>query len=63
MYIRAMVPLFFVAVPLYVPAVAFLVYGYEKYSLAAIGAFLIPVVALCSGSSTFTRSSGKRLDA
>ena len=46
MYARAMVPLFFVALPLYVPAVALLVYGYEKYSLLAIGAFLVPVVAL-----------------
>ena len=34
MYMRAMVPLFFVALPLYVPAVAMLVYGYEKYSVA-----------------------------
>ena len=46
MYVRAMTPHFFVAVPLYVPVVASLVYGYEKYSLVAIGAFLLPVVAL-----------------
>ena len=32
--------------PLYVPVAALLVYGYEKYSFAAIGAFLVPVVAL-----------------
>jgi putative nucleotidyltransferase with HDIG domain len=46
MYLRAMVPHFFVALPLYVPVAALLVYGYEKYSLVAIGAFLVPVVAL-----------------
>ncbi len=46
MYVRAMIPHFFVAVPLYVPVAALLVYGYEKYSLVAIGAFLLPVVAL-----------------
>ena len=45
-YLRAMVPFFLVAVPLYVPAVALLVYGYEKYSLVVIGTFLVPVVAL-----------------
>jgi putative nucleotidyltransferase with HDIG domain len=45
-YTKAMIPLFFVALPLYVPAVALLVYGYEKYSIAAIAAFLVPVVAL-----------------
>jgi predicted hydrolase (HD superfamily) len=46
MYLRAMLPHFFVALPLYVPVAALLVYGYEKYSLVAIGAFLVPVVAL-----------------
>ena len=46
MYVRAMIPHFFVALPLYVPMSAVLVYGYERYSLAAIGAFLVPVVAL-----------------
>ena len=46
MYVRAMTPHLFVAVPLYVPVAALLVYGYEKYSLVAIGAFLLPVVAL-----------------
>jgi putative nucleotidyltransferase with HDIG domain len=41
-----MVPFFFVALPLYVPAVALLVYGYEKYSFIVIGTCLVPVVAL-----------------
>jgi putative nucleotidyltransferase with HDIG domain len=45
-YLSAMVPHFFVALPLYVPMAALLVYGYGKYSLVAIGAFLVPVVAL-----------------
>ena len=46
MYLRAMIPFFCVALPLYVPAVALLVYGYEKYSFIVIGAFLVPIVAL-----------------
>lgn len=46
MYLRAMAPHFFVAVALHVPAAALLVYGYERYSLVAIGAFLLPLVAL-----------------
>jgi putative nucleotidyltransferase with HDIG domain len=45
-YPKAMAPLFFVAVPLYMPLVAFLVYGYEQYSLAVVATFLVPVVAL-----------------
>jgi hypothetical protein len=45
-YPKAMAPLFFVAVPLYMPLVAFLVYGYEQYSLAVVASFLVPVVAL-----------------
>lgn len=45
-YPRAMVPLFFLAVPLYVPVVAFLVYGYEQYSFAVVATFLVPVLAL-----------------
>ena len=45
-YPRAMGPLFLVALPLYVPAVTFLVYGYAEYSLAVVGMFLVPVLAL-----------------
>jgi hypothetical protein len=33
-------------VPLYVPAVAFLVWGYEQYSFAVVATFFIPVLAL-----------------
>jgi HD superfamily phosphohydrolase YqeK len=45
-YPRAMAPLFLIAVPLYAPLVAFLVYGYEQYSLAIVATFLVPVLAL-----------------
>ena len=45
-YPRAMVPLFLLAVPLYVPVVGFLVYGYEQYSFAVVATFLVPVLAL-----------------
>ena len=45
-YPRAMAPLFFLSVPLYVPVVAFLVYGYERYSFAVVATFLVPVLAL-----------------
>ena len=45
-YPRAMVPLFLLAVPLYVPVVAFLIYGYEQYSFAVVATFLVPVLAL-----------------
>lgn len=45
-YPKAMAPLFLVAVPLYMPLVAFLVYGYAQYSLAVVATFLIPVIAL-----------------
>jgi len=45
-YPKAMVPLFVVAIPLYMPIVAFLVYGYEQYSFAVVATFLVPVVAL-----------------
>ena len=41
-----MAPLFLVAIPLYIPLVAFLVYGYQKYSLVIVATFLVPVVAL-----------------
>jgi HD domain/ECF-type riboflavin transporter, S component len=45
-YPRTTVPLFLLAIPLYVPAVAFLVWGYEEYSFAIVGTFFIPVLAL-----------------
>src|SRR5215210_122530 len=45
-YPRTLAPLFLVALPLYVPAVSFLVYGYERYSLVVVGVFLVPVLAL-----------------
>lgn len=45
-YPRATVPLFLLAIPLYVPVVAFLVWGYAEYSFAVVGTFFIPVLAL-----------------
>jgi putative nucleotidyltransferase with HDIG domain len=45
-YLRAMGPFFFVALPLYVPVVALLVYAYDRYSLIAVVTFLVPAVAL-----------------
>jgi putative nucleotidyltransferase with HDIG domain len=44
--LQAMAPLFFLAVPLYVPLVALVVYGYHAYSLWVVVAFLIPALAL-----------------
>ena len=35
-----------IAVPLYVPAVSFLVYGYDRYSLAIVAMVFIPLLAL-----------------
>jgi putative nucleotidyltransferase with HDIG domain len=45
-YLRTMVPLFLIAIPLYVPAVSFLVYGYTQYSLAIVAVVFIPLLAL-----------------
>jgi hypothetical protein len=45
-YPRTTVPLFLLAIPLYVPVVAFLVWGYEQYSFAVVATFFIPVLAL-----------------
>jgi hypothetical protein len=45
-YPRTTVPLFLLSIPLYVPAVAFLVWGYEQYSFAVVATFFIPVLAL-----------------
>jgi putative nucleotidyltransferase with HDIG domain len=44
--LRALGPLILVYVPLYTPLVALLVYGYQLYSVAIVGAFLVPSVAL-----------------
>ena len=44
--LQAMAPLFFLAVPLYVPLVALVVFGYHAYSLWVVVAFLIPALAL-----------------
>jgi putative nucleotidyltransferase with HDIG domain len=45
-YLRTMLPLFFIAVPLYVPAVSLLVYGYVQYSLAIVALVFVPLLAL-----------------
>jgi putative nucleotidyltransferase with HDIG domain len=45
-YLRAMVPLSLIAIPLYVPAVSVLVYGYARYSLAIVAMVFIPILAL-----------------
>lgn len=45
-YIRAVGPLFAVALPLYVPVVALLIYGYWQYSFWVVGAFLASAVAM-----------------
>jgi putative nucleotidyltransferase with HDIG domain len=44
--LRALGPLILVYAPLYTPLVALLVYGYQLYSVAIVGAFLVPSVAL-----------------
>jgi putative nucleotidyltransferase with HDIG domain len=44
--LRTLGPLIFVLAPLYTPIVALLVYGYQLYSVAIVGAFLIPAIAL-----------------
>jgi putative nucleotidyltransferase with HDIG domain len=44
--LRALGPLIFVLAPLYTPLVALLVSGYQLYSVAIVGAFLIPSIAL-----------------
>jgi putative nucleotidyltransferase with HDIG domain len=44
--LRTLGPLIFILAPLYTPIVALLVYGYEIYSVAIVGAFLVPAIAL-----------------
>jgi putative nucleotidyltransferase with HDIG domain len=45
-FLRALAPLLFVQNLLYTPLVALLVYGYRLYSVAIVGAFLVPAIAL-----------------
>lgn len=45
-YVKTVGPFFVVALALYVPIIALLVYGYEKYSLVAVVSFLLPAIAL-----------------
>ena len=45
-FVRTIGPLLALSVPLYVPLVALLVYGYRAYSLWIVVTFLIPAVAL-----------------
>jgi putative nucleotidyltransferase with HDIG domain len=45
-YPRTMLPFYLIAIPLYVPAVSLLVYGYVEYSLAVVAMFFIPLLAL-----------------
>jgi putative nucleotidyltransferase with HDIG domain len=44
--VRALGPLLLVQSLLYTPLVALLVYGYRLYSVAVVGAFLVPAIAL-----------------
>jgi len=44
--VRALGPLLLVQSLLYTPLVALLVYGYHLYSVAVVGAFLVPAIAL-----------------
>jgi len=44
--LRTLAPLIFVQELLYTPVVALLVYGYRLYSVAIVGAFLVPAIAL-----------------
>ena len=45
-FLKALGPLLFVQNLLYAPIVALLVYGYRLYSVAIVGAFLVPAIAL-----------------
>jgi putative nucleotidyltransferase with HDIG domain len=44
--LKTLAPLIFVQELLYTPLVALLVYGYHLYSVAIVGAFLVPAIAL-----------------
>jgi putative nucleotidyltransferase with HDIG domain len=45
-YPRTILAPFIVSTALYVPIVAFLVYGHQRYSFAVVATFLVPVLAL-----------------
>jgi putative nucleotidyltransferase with HDIG domain len=45
-FVKSVGPLLLVSVPLYVPMVALLVYGYQQYSLWVVGLFLLSALAL-----------------
>jgi putative nucleotidyltransferase with HDIG domain len=45
-FVTAAGPLFLLSLPLYVPLVALMVYGYRNYSFVAAATFLVPAVAL-----------------
>ena len=45
-YPRTILPLFILSTAFYVPVVAFLAYGYSRYSFAVVASFLLPVLAL-----------------
>ncbi|MGQ0569501.1 MAG: HD domain-containing phosphohydrolase [Armatimonadota bacterium] len=45
-YLRTVGPFVLVAVGLYAPVIALLVYGYQQYSMLAVVSFLLPAVAL-----------------
>jgi putative nucleotidyltransferase with HDIG domain len=45
-FIRSVGPLLLLSLPLYVPMVALLVYGYQQYSLWVVGLFLLSALAL-----------------
>jgi putative nucleotidyltransferase with HDIG domain len=45
-FAKTLGPLFLLAVPLYVPLVALLVFGYRAYSIWVVATFLLPAVAL-----------------
>ena len=45
-YMRAVAPIFAIALPLYSPLVGFFVYGYHVYSLWVVVVFFVPALAL-----------------
>jgi putative nucleotidyltransferase with HDIG domain len=45
-FVRSVGPLLLISLPLYVPMVALLVYGYRQYSLWVVGLFLLSALAL-----------------
>jgi len=45
-YMRAVLPIFGLALPIYTPLVGLFVYGYHRYSLWVVAVFFVPAVAL-----------------